>query len=358
MQVSDYFFSPMASNARVFLFSGPDSYASLAAVRRWEALFRAKHGDASRYVLEADELGPDRLAAESERLLAGDTLFSTSKFILIRRAASADPGPGFRTAKALLDVLEKSRSRIDGQVTIVLWEPVGLATNHPVSSRFAAWGATGWAEARSFAVPTSRTVVRVAQDYLREAGTRMDAQAVEWLRAHYLNQEQEARIRQRLKPGQELLQDNRTWWLYGVLEGALLRAEHDEVGLADLSAGSEGLAVLPGPFALADAVERQNWPEAWRQASLLAASGPSDGDYFSLYAALAWQARRAAGPLAVRSHHAKRLLGEIELLAKNVDLPHAWLVDMFLLRLAAAESDPRPIIDPKRLWTALASRSF
>ncbi len=349
----------MPARPRLYLFHGSDSHASLRALQNWVRLFSQKHGDATRYFFDADELTLDQLQREVAGVLEGATLFPVPKLLVIRRLSQLDRSAVAKSSQALVDLLQERLRFIDQEVTILMWEERLLSANHPTVRRFTEWEKAGLAEIRAFRLP-SGSVLRLALSYAKEQGYALTREAAQWLQEQYQLLEQEARLEQRLRSGDELGRDLRGWWLHGLLDSAMLRATGEVITLQDLTVGTQEVAILPQAFRFAQAVGDGKWQQARQLLRQLEQHSTDEGVFFSWYAALRWQVTGRPGRIGPgQVQHLLELLAEIELVSKNFQIPHAWLVDVLLLRLEAGSQggENRTLFDPKRLWLAQLPRS-
>jgi DNA polymerase III delta subunit len=249
-------------------------------------------------------------------------------------------------------VLSELLKSIDETITLAIWEEKRLGERHPLVQWFTEHEVRGLAKIHTHQAPSNETVVAASERYLHDAGMRLHPSARTWIREQLLWLEKAARSAKRLKSADELAQDERSWWLYHTLDAAILQAEGNEVGIPELEMGV-GEQFLPvSVFECVNALVSGRYDEArkllhsWQRAS-------DEGAFYGLYALL----RRQFGDR--RNTFALRLLADIELITKNTQLSHAWLMDMFILRMqqAATEGIHRPIVRPKRLWQGQLPRS-
>jgi hypothetical protein len=344
---------------RLYLFCGSDSQASLAACATWVRLFQKKYGTLSLFAFEADEMAFDDLSAQLAKSLETQTLFASPKLIVVKRASHLDKGTGTKSAQHLMEILKARAAFLDEEITVVFWEDKRLAETHPIIRAMQEWSLSGVAEVRMFQLPQG-DIRKLSQSYLRKQGYEIEEDAVRWLQNQYVQIEKEARLLQRLKGGEELKSDTRGWWLYGLLDGAILRSATHTVRLADIRAGTEEIQAPVSVFMVTQAIARLDWGSARGLARQLEQADSDDGTYFTLYAALRWQVANKpfVGGTRMRTY-ALKLLGEIELVSKNTTIPHAWLLDLFLLRLKHGQEgeDFSEIFSPRLLWLAQLPRS-
>lgn len=335
-------------SARLFLFYGTDSRASRAAVLEWERLFAGKHGEITRYVIEADELPADRISALLNEYIEGQSLFDGPKFIVLKRVASSDRAPSYTTSKTVVATLQKLLPKIDDKVTVVIWDSANLTPTHPLLKEFTHWKEQGLAGLKLFTIPTERTVVTAAQKYLEQYGKQLSSEAAAWLQQEYATLGRQARLAKRLRAGEELLQDERSWWLYQLLDTVSLGSKK-EIEVTMLQENHPTSQVV-GVFDVATAVANRRYLEARRLMRVL--EQQEGGDIFSLLAALRWQMTKIA---PAEGKFGLQLLAEAELILKNFSPSPWWMVDVLLNRLEQGEQ--RSLMSARRLWLAHLQRS-
>lgn len=341
---------------RLFLFHGTDSAASRAALKVWEDAFNKRHGEATRYVIEADDQGATDLQQLLVSYLQGRSLFSLPTFIVIKRLTRLDKPPGKAGSKAFLEVVERYRSLIDEQITLALWEDRALAADSLMVKAFGGWEKEGKAKIRHYSLPAESAISRRIASYFTERSQRIEPDALQWLAARYRELGKRARLAKRLKASEELLEDDRGWWLAQSMETASLKAGSSPVTISMLEA-----VVLPDPpgvsvFEIVNALSAGSFEKV---RSLLSSLEEDESFYFSLIAALRWQLTRSPGALASRREHIIQLLVGCELIVKNFPLPLAWLVDLLIERIEASvvRGEKEAILPARQLWLAHLARS-
>ena len=284
--------------------------------------------------------------------LQGQTLFPVPRFILVKRLTQAEKAPGYANSKAAAALLKESLAQLDTSVTVVLWEPSNLAPTHPLFKQMAAWQEQGIAKLRHFPLPTERSVAQLAHTYLTERGSGLTQDAGAWLRQEYAMLGKKARLAKRLRAGEELLQDERGWWLYQLLDSALLQAAGGEVTPEHLGAGQADASAV-GVFEVATALANRRFGEARRLLRLLEEEG-DDGVVFSLIAAVRWQLSQSGQ--GKQGQAASRRLAELELILKNFSPSPWWLLDVLLNRLEGIGID-EGLVPARRMWLAHLART-
>jgi DNA polymerase III delta subunit len=346
---------PMAQ-PRVYLFYGANSHASSLAIQRWRSLFLEKYGASTAYVIDADELTPEQFVKQLQGFLGAQTLFSEPQLILIKRVTS---GPKAATANttALLKELERVMAGLDDMTTIVIWEEHGLGATHPLFNQFRIWQDKGLVKVHHFPPPTRHGVPKLVNAYLRPYEQRLTVEGEGWLTEQYNRLGKQLRLVKKIKNNEELLDDDRLWWLYQVAEIASLQGAR-EIGPKELAKGHASVAESIGAFDIAQAVVDRRWKNA-RMLLGAFAQEAANGDYFPLLAALRWQCSRSApsGSSAL-FRYALQLLGHVELLIKNHPVEAIWVFDLWLTRLEewtpGVENDY--LISPRKLWLAELAR--
>lgn len=343
----------MASQPRVYLFHGTDSRASSLALQRWEAVFREKYGETTRYVLQADELSPEQLGKSLEEVLDGTSLFPEPKLLIVKRATAGEKGKVAPYSKILIQFFDSRVKKLTSEVTIAFWEEKQLAETNLFYQWFVQQGENKLAKITLYSVPHWREVGQVAQKYLGNLGFTLSADAQRWLVQRYQEQEKQARLAKRLKSTDLLLEDERSWWLYQLLDSSLLRAHTQQLEQKDLEEGAMNLVDGVSVFEIVNVITSNNWKQARQLLRLWEDGVTDDSSYFGLYALL-------------RMHYGRRnqeyemtLMAEIEIIVKNYTLPHAWILDLLISRLEAHSStkSTESLLPARTLWLAQLHRS-
>lgn len=349
----------MAAKARIYLFYGSDNRASRLAVRRWQDLFAEKYGQISSHIIEADELTPAQFSSQLEPILTGQNLFKQPQLIIIKRLTENEKGASRPFSQPFLAFIEKRKDLLHELVTIVLWIPTSLSATHPLLVQFQKWQNEGIGQIQSFSVPEGNQVIRQAQKYLGENGIDLDEEASKWLQEQYQRIASHIRLRRRMKSQEELLDDERVWWLYQLLDGASLRARQGVITVDNLRAGHLGLFQPVSPFEIASSLLAGKWEQTrtllreWEKAEV------DESTYFGLYAVVGWQLKQNEKKVSPAARaHVRQLLAEVEIMAKNFVISLAWLTDLLINRLqeAAALGKRRRIVSSRKLWLAHMSR--
>lgn len=344
---------------RVALFYGTDSRASLAEVRRWVGVFHQKYGNVTHYSLSADELGIDQTLKGIQQAVAGQSLFPEPKLVVVKRLSALDPKKG-KVLQPLLKWLDGQIEQLDVQITVVLWEDRDLPESHALLEKAGQWKEAGLLSLKRFQVPDNRNISGYINQYLEGTNTSVTPEGLRWLQEQYRFLDREARLRLRLRQNDQRLEDERSWWLAGVLEGALTCSQGAVITLEDIQAGHAALESPVGVFEISEAVGNMRWQEAAELLQRFSSQGADDSAYFGLYAALAWQIQRGQSRFSqeVRAA-AMELLAEIEVVSKVFPLTHAWLAELFVIRLRqrVESKEYLNLVDRRVMWLASLARS-
>jgi len=334
---------------RLYLFHGNDSRASSQALQRWEERFMSKYGTTSKHTVHADEQSSDQVVRALSEIIRGTNLFSDPVFIILKRVSTQDKGSSTAFSKTVVKALKEVMPFIDESVTLVIWEETALREKHPLYEWFTDLVAQKRAVINEYQVPQVGEMVPMVRAFLEIEGVQLERQAEQWLVEQYRLLEKQARLCKRLRATEQLSVDERSWWLYQLLEYALLHNTGKTITVADLEAGHAALGQSVGVFEIVNAISAGQYARA---RSLLKTWEQMDNDesaYFGLYALLRLQFRKD------HNTHGLRLLAQIEVIVKNFSLAPAWLVDALLLRLEAGDNGA--LIAPRKLWLAQLQRS-
>lgn len=345
----------MSVKPRLYLFYGGDSKASGLAICRWREIFEKKFGLYTRYILEADELSEPQFKQDLSTCLQGQELFSGAKLVVVKRLTSQERGSSYPFTKILLQIISENLTLLDESVTLAVWEEKGLPGSHPLLEKFLAWENAGMAKCQYFPTPLVSNLKKLAENYLQVLGCRLDPPALAWIVEHFNLMEKSLRLQRRLKASDPILEDERSWWLYQVLESGYLHSDKALLRKEDLLAGVDPGPKPVGVFEISQAVARKDWAAARRLLRMHEDNSGDEGSFSNLLAALRWQVKRSPGRLNPKEQEvARQLLLEVELIAKNYNLSWSWLWDIFLDRLENASAGY--ILDPRKLWLAHVSR--
>jgi len=349
----------MAASPRIAVFYGTDSQMSLAEVGRWASVFQKKYGQTTRYIFAAEELGAEKLLKELDQTFAGQTLFAEPKLIIVKRLCSLDPKKGKGVAP-IIAWLQAHLAQFDETVTMVFWEDRDLPADHAFLTAAKELEQSGLARLKRYQVPEAREVVSYVKRYVEAADLSIEPEALRWLQDQYRFLDRQVRLQRRLRATDQRQEDERGWWLANLLEGALVRAEDGVVRVTDLEAGHQALAQPVGVFEISEALGKFAWVEASRLLERFIAQNPDDSEYFGLYAALGWQVQRGQTRLSTEQRaYVMKLLAEIEVLSKTTTLEHAWLLELFLVRVydQVKTGSWQSLLDWRKAWLAGLSRS-
>lgn len=342
----------MAKQPRIYLFHGNDSRASSRALSVWDKRFQEKFGTATRHIFNADELNPDQVEKRVRESLSVRGMFPEPTLLIIKRITSNDRSGGSPMSQKVIAVLTDMLRTIDETMTVAIWEDKHLVDRHVLMQWFLEHEARFTTKIHVHHAPSTETGVQIAEGYLRESEMRLLPPAKTWIREQLQWLEKSARGAKRLKSTEQLAQDERSWWLYHTLDAAMLQSQNGEVGVRELEMGTGERYIPISVFECVNALVSGKYDEArrllngWQRSS-------DEAAFYGLYALL----RRQYGDR--RNAFALRLLADIEIISKNTQVSHRWLMDMFILRMQQATTEGLylPIIQPRRLWQAQLPRS-
>lgn len=330
---------------RLYLFHGNDSRASGAELRRWVAVFLQKYGNATQYILHADEMPFDELAQRLSQALQTQSLFPEPRFIVVKRLTNAHTPA--RVKEALQIVGSQLAGLTDG-VTLVVWEDRLVPANHSLITWFNEHALKKQAEVKAYRVGTGRNLV----DGLKaDTSRQIDPLALSWLEQHARRLEREQRIQGKLRAGDEIASDWRVWILENILETASLLSSDRIIKKEHVEKAAGVVTESVSPFEVINAVQANDWARARRL--LVNWDQTDEGSYFGLTALLRNHFRRQSGEL---SKYALELLAEIEIISKNVGLKQAWLLDLLLLRCQMFSGEHASLVNARRLWLSHVQR--
>lgn len=254
----------MAVKERIFLFHGNDSRSSSLATKQWERVFLDKYGMANRYRIEADELDPIQFSQRISEAMGSRSLFGNEPTLcLVRRPCFADKGTKMgKHGDILQAALSALISQSDSSITIAVWEDRQLPDAHPLMRWFQKTSENKKAVIKAYTVPHSGGVRKAISDYCTQNGHDVHPDAMAWLVARYQDLEREQRVLGKLKAVQTLDRDWRAWWLYQVLDVAMLAVSGTTITVAacEQAADWEGGAV--SVFEIVNAVSNRQWAKA------------------------------------------------------------------------------------------------
>jgi len=348
----------MAQKPRLYLFYGPDSWSSSRAVDRWKRAFLDKFGETTFYSINCDDVPLDHCLEHVQTALQGQNLFAEPRLLMLRRLTSQENGRSRVYSQAVISQILAAEATFDDSLTIVIWVDQGLDKKHPLLIQFSKWAEEGVGKVTLFPIFTAQRMIAAARHYVSESGYSLSTDAERWLNNEYGRLGKQLRIEQRLKYGQEPLQDYRSWWMYQTLDSALVLSDTQEIDEQHLKAAvattSEPIAV----FDIVNAITTKQWTKSSQLLQGFERTGATTSDYLGLLAALRWQLTRPGTrftPQEVRS--ALQLLMNLEIISKNFSFELPWLFDLFLLRLQKLNQEFPVIINPRKLWLAHIARS-
>ena len=334
----------MASAPRLYLFHGADTHGSLEALHRWEAAFLQKYGIATRFSIEADESSLE----EVNRIIAqqgeGISLFPEPKLILIKRLSAHEKG---KAGSVRIQAILKEIGYMAGSLhTVVVWEDRLLSNKSGIFNWFTEQSEAGKEKITLFNPPSDRELPSRIQKYVTAAEGTIEPDAIRWLGDQYRQQEKVQRIAAKLRSMEPLPQDRRIWWLYGVLDQAILLGNR-RITLGVVQACNEvveGISV----FEVINACKERQWVRAHELFARWQVDQDDTG-YFGLWSLLRLALRGSGLSHSATEAYGLRLLAEVEIAAKNTTIPYDVLTETLLLRLREGKSDC-PLIEPRTLW--------
>jgi hypothetical protein len=334
------------AKARLYLFHGNDSRASSAELKRWLDLFIAKYGNATQYVLQADELSFEEIIQRFQQALETQSLFPEPRFVVVKRLSNTLQAARLRE---VMKVLGSKLGSLDDQVTVAFWEDKLLPTTHVMHAWFLEHTDKKQAEVKTHRVAQGRALV---DGIVAKGKGEFTPGAQQWLEKHARRLEREQRITVKLRTGDEIASDWRVWVLANVVDSATLLAGSEPVTEEHLEKAAGVAHEAISPFEIVNAVQDGNWKQArklvreWDQGD--------EGAYFGLVALLRNAFKRSGNQ--ARASYALQLLGEIEILSKNVTVKQSWLLELFLTRCELFKRDEVALIDPRRAWLSHVQR--
>lgn len=332
--------------ARIYLFHGNDSQASLTELRRWQQVFRDKYGEVTQVVIQADELSADQAKEELGRAIGTRTLFREPLFLVVKRLSSLAPA----AQKNLLTLVGEQVPHLDDTVTLVIWEDGQLPATQPIVK---------WAEEHQLKSQVTVKLFSIVSDQellktvLKELQISLDRPTIPFLLDFLRDVERKQRIAGKVRSQEVLKRDYRHWELAQLLsEASLLQPE----GLVKLETLQRVVATVTAvsPFEIVNAFGRSEWHKV-RQ--LEAGWTGDEGAYFGLWSLLRnfWRPRAERGDEFAQ--YIMQRLAEVEIISKNVTVSQAWLFALLVERCANWQKlDNQPLIDPRRIWLSHVQR--
>ncbi|HSI20114.1 MAG TPA: hypothetical protein VLA04_00105 [Verrucomicrobiae bacterium] len=334
---------------RLYLFYGNDNRRSQREMQRWVGVFLQKYGETTQYILHADELPHEELLKQLRQALETQSLFASPQLVVVKRLTS---GATAARVKEVVSILSRQLSTLSDTVTVVFWEDRHLPPSNALLTWFAEHEEKKQAEVKVFTAGSDRSLVQQA---LREAGVEAQPEAVRWLERHLMQVERQQRIEGKIRTGDSVLHDHRTWVVQQVVDSAVLLMQGNILSLPDIERAAGMVLDSVSPFEIINAVQAGKWMEARRLARRW--EKDDEGAYFGLVALLRNHFKReVGGPRAHFAHYALELLAEIEIMSKNVTLRQAWLLELFCARCSTFNGAHKPLIAPRRLWLSHIQR--
>jgi hypothetical protein len=287
-------------------------------------------------------------------------LFPEPVLLVVKRLSAQDGSSRtFASSKEFMKLMIQLWEHTPTTTSVLLWEDRFLPDTHPLMDQFNRWGDLGVAKVHSSMMPQERDLTRLANKILEPFGATLDQSGATWLREQYRFQEQAVRLASRKKATDILVEDERSWWLPQILEGAALRSLDSCITAKQLEEGQRSMAQPVSVFEISQACTGKQW-SVLREKLYDFSTTAEAGDFFGLLGALKWQLQRGNSSLSPSlQSYAMRLLNEVELILKNAPLEGSWLFDLFVDRLEqfGRSSDRVSLIPPRTLWLAQLPRS-
>lgn len=321
-------------------------------------LFEAKYGVSSRQVIEADELNLENFNKRFDQALLDLDLFSSAKLIIVKRITAQENSSKTPFSKSFVEIVKKRIENLDENITLVVWEEQSLSLKHPLREAFEDWQVKGLAKINRYDLPNLRNLSVLAKKYLQERGIEIAPEAMNWLEQQYLLQEKNLRILAKLKYDQELMKDERSWWLEHILEEACLAQVGGRIEIKDLESISNSNTALQTVqvFDVVKALFSTNWSLARKMFKQWEDAEVDLDSHFGLLGAIRWQLSKGDGRLSsTQKIQLEHLILDLEIILKNYPVSVYWLWEMIILRLEINDQN-KNILPIKMLWLASLAR--
>lgn len=331
---------------RFFLFHGNDTLLSRKSLKQWEDLFAQKHADTTRYRIFTDDLNSADFAARLNQVAHDQPLFEDASLCVIYRPTALEKNRTGVYTEAILKNMQSLLKREASSVTVLVWEARRLPEEHHLKKWFAEHEERGLAKVYEFTVPAHRQLMEEAEAYIAEAGCVLTPEGRKALDGMALGFDKEQKSKERLRAGDVLVVDHRRWWLFSLLDTALLATNNNQITHELLKQCNSVGDPAASPFEIVTALERKEWERARQLLRTWEQAGVDEGNYFALQAILRQRYRMHLPHVAAA--YALSLLGEMELLVKNGQLTPAWLMDIFIHRLQAGKESS--LVPARKVW--------
>jgi hypothetical protein len=333
---------------RLYLFHGNDSRASSQELRRWVGAFLKKYGNATQQTFFADELSFEELIASIQQSLETQSLFPEPRFVVVRRLSSHS----IDRVRKVLVLLGKQLQGLGEHITLVFWEDKMLPQSHALHTWFKEHEIAEKAEVKGYQVKGSRSLV---DGIIERHNVRMDPDVAHWLDMYARRLEKEQRLAGKLRPNDDIPSDWRVWILDNLYIVATLLAGDEALKVQHLETASSVSSEPVSPFEIINAVQAYDWKRARKLARLW--DQGDESAYFGFMALLRNYFRRPANNAQAELHeYALEMLGEIELISKNVTVRQAWLLELLFLRCSQFNGIHTPLLSARRLWLSHVQR--
>jgi len=338
----------MPKAPQFYLFHGADTRSSLESLHRWEKVFLEKYGMATKCVVDADELSVDAVKREIAGRTQSISLFPEPLLIIIKRLSVHEKTKAQATVTR--GILTEAADKIGADVTVLLWEDKLLAAASGILQWFNEQVEVKRAKVSGFDVPSIQSLGGVAQKYVAAAGKSLDPEAASWLQAQYRQREKAARLAEKLRSTEVLTRDDRAWWVFHVLDQAVLLTQGSVIERELLQKCAEQVDSV-SVFEIINALREERWKEV-RVLYVAWARGQEEGAYFGFWSLLRIHFRKLQEDRRQEqfAQYGLQLLAELEVISKNSQVPNEILTELFFQRLSQYTGDPLPIVAPRRLW--------
>lgn len=336
----------------LYLFHGNNNLASFRKMSDWCNQYKEKYTDAGLCVLDATDFNSEKdLAQNFTHALVNNSLFSSRKLLVVKRVCQVQKKGAYNWYKSILEELVKVED--DGSTVVVFWDEITLNNKNPLLKYLQERESSNQAKIYEFMAPQSNKIKAYIQSNLKmNGGGTIEDAALSYLVSSYHQYGQYLTQKNQLKSVDDLVKDERLWWLESVLESSRLLSESPEINLNTVKMAVGQLETAISPFDLAKQIQFKN-KMAVKEGIRLVESQFEDDEYFGLWAAWRWYFTRNY------SNYALQLLGEIELFVKNGLLEPLDATVRFVDCMMQNESirEQKSLLDLRKAWLANLPKS-
>jgi hypothetical protein len=248
----------------------------------------------------------------------------------------------------LLKALERIVQQEDGEQTVLIWESKRLPVDHALRVWFQEHEGRGITKQYEFNVPFYKQLAEEGIAYIEAQKGTIDRDALRFIETSLQEIDKEQRNQERVRSSDVPAVDVRRWWLWNLLDTALLVAPEGRITAVVVKQCGGEIQTSATPFEIVNACDQKQWQRA---RSLLKSWNTADeeGAYFLLVSLLR-QRYRTHMP-HTSAQYALKLLAEIELLSKNGVGHISWLLDLFCWRLQEGKHE-LSLVPARTLWLA------